>query len=64
MFKDVPRWGLTGTIPKDDYEAVGCTALGPLLVITVKNYKTWVYLLTWIYVLQLDILGSMDMSMN
>ena len=33
MFKDVPvRWGLTGTIPKDDYEAVGCTcALGPVV---------------------------------
>ena len=25
MFKNVPvRWGLTGTIPKDDHEAIGC----------------------------------------
>tara|TARA_R110000803_G_C11988203_1_gene321600 strand:- start:1355 stop:2812 length:1458 start_codon:yes stop_codon:yes gene_type:complete len=33
MFKDVPiRWGLTGTIPKDDHEAVACTcALGPVV---------------------------------
>ena len=31
-FKDVPiRWGLTGTIPKDEHEAVGCTCcLGPV----------------------------------
>tara|TARA_B100001093_G_C26836623_1_gene1018623 strand:+ start:291 stop:1748 length:1458 start_codon:yes stop_codon:yes gene_type:complete len=33
MFKNVPiRWGLTGTIPKDDHEAVACTcALGPVI---------------------------------
>jgi len=33
MFRDVPiRWGLTGTIPKDDHEAVACTcALGPVV---------------------------------
>jgi superfamily II DNA or RNA helicase len=33
MFKHVPiRWGLTGTIPKDDHEAVACTcALGPVI---------------------------------
>ena len=33
MFKNVPiRWGLTGTIPKDDHEAVACTcALGPVV---------------------------------
>ena len=32
MFKNVPiRWGLTGTIPKDEHEAVACTcALGPV----------------------------------
>ena len=32
VFANVPiRWGLTGTIPKDDYEAIGCTCcLGPL----------------------------------
>tara|TARA_B110000503_G_C7156001_1_gene417331 strand:+ start:1516 stop:2970 length:1455 start_codon:yes stop_codon:yes gene_type:complete len=31
-FKHVPiRWGLTGTIPKDEYEAVGCVcSLGPV----------------------------------
>lgn len=33
MFKNVPiRWGLTGTIPKDEHEAVGCTcSLGPVV---------------------------------
>jgi superfamily II DNA or RNA helicase len=33
MFKNVPiRWGLTGTIPKDEHEAVGCVcALGPVI---------------------------------
>jgi len=33
VFANVPiRWGLTGTIPKDDYEAVGCTcSLGPVI---------------------------------
>lgn len=33
MFKNVPiRWGLTGTIPKDEHEAVACTcALGPVV---------------------------------
>lgn len=33
MFRNVPiRWGLTGTIPKDDHEAVACTcALGPVI---------------------------------
>ena len=32
-FKNVPvRWGLTGTIPKDEYEAVGCVcSLGPVV---------------------------------
>jgi len=32
MFKNVPiRWGLTGTIPQDEHEAVACTcALGPV----------------------------------
>lgn len=32
VFSHVPiRWGLTGTIPKDEYEAVGCTcSLGPV----------------------------------
>jgi len=32
VFAHVPiRWGLTGTIPKDEYEAVGCTcSLGPV----------------------------------
>ena len=32
-FRNVPvRWGLTGTIPKDEFEAVGCvTCLGPVL---------------------------------
>lgn len=32
-FKSVPiRWGLTGTIPKDEYEAVACTCcLGPVV---------------------------------
>ena len=32
-FKEVPiRWGLTGTIPKDDHEAVGCVcSLGPVV---------------------------------
>ena len=33
VFANVPiRWGLTGTIPKDDYEAIGCTCcLGPVI---------------------------------
>ena len=33
MFRNVPiRWGLTGTIPKDEHEAVGCVcALGPVV---------------------------------
>jgi len=33
MFRNVPiRWGLTGTIPKDEHEAVGCVcALGPVI---------------------------------
>lgn len=33
MFKNVPiRWGLTGTIPKDEHEAVACTScLGPVV---------------------------------
>lgn len=33
VFSHVPiRWGLTGTIPKDEYEAVGCTcSLGPVI---------------------------------
>ena len=33
VFADVPiRWGLTGTIPKDDYEAVGVScSLGPVV---------------------------------
>ena len=33
MFRNVPiRWGLTGTIPKDEYEAVGCVcAIGPVI---------------------------------
>jgi superfamily II DNA or RNA helicase len=33
VFAHVPiRWGLTGTIPKDEYEAVGCTcSLGPVI---------------------------------
>ena len=33
MFKNVPiRWGLTGTIPEADYEAVACNcALGPVI---------------------------------
>lgn len=33
MFRNVPlRWGLTGTVPKDDHEAVACTcALGPVV---------------------------------
>lgn len=33
MFRNVPiRWGLTGTIPKDEYEAVGCVcAIGPVV---------------------------------
>jgi hypothetical protein len=33
IFRNVPiRWGLTGTIPKDEHEAVACTcALGPVL---------------------------------
>ena len=32
-FKDVPiRWGLTGTVPKDEHEAVACTCcLGPVV---------------------------------
>jgi superfamily II DNA or RNA helicase len=32
-FRNVPvRWGLTGTIPKDEYEAVGCVcSLGPVI---------------------------------
>ena len=32
-FREVPiRWGLTGTIPKDEHEAVGCTcSLGPVI---------------------------------
>jgi superfamily II DNA or RNA helicase len=32
-FREVPiRWGLTGTIPKDDHEAVGCVcSLGPVV---------------------------------
>ncbi len=32
-FKDVPiRWGLTGTIPKDEFEAIGCLcSLGPVV---------------------------------
>lgn len=32
-FANVPvRWGLTGTIPKDEYEAVGCVScLGPVI---------------------------------
>ena len=32
VFANIPiRWGLTGTIPKDDYEAIGCTCcLGPV----------------------------------
>jgi len=32
-FKDVPiRWGLTGTIPKDEHEAIGCLcSLGPVV---------------------------------
>ena len=26
------RWGLTGTIPKDDYEAIGCICcIGPVV---------------------------------
>ena len=33
MFRNVPiRWGLTGTVPKDEHEAVACTcALGPVI---------------------------------
>jgi superfamily II DNA or RNA helicase len=33
IFRNVPiRWGLTGTIPKDEHEAVACTcALGPVV---------------------------------
>ena len=33
MFKNVPvRWGLTGTIPKDDHEAIGCIcSIGPVV---------------------------------
>ena len=33
MFRNVPvRWGLTGTIPKDEHEATSCTcALGPVV---------------------------------
>ena len=33
MFRNVPiRWGLTGTVPKDDHERVGCIcALGPVI---------------------------------
>ena len=33
VFAHVPiRWGLTGTIPKDEHEAVGCTcSLGPVI---------------------------------
>ena len=32
-FRDVPiRWGLTGTIPKDEFEAIGCLcSLGPVV---------------------------------
>jgi superfamily II DNA or RNA helicase len=32
-FRNVPvRWGLTGTIPKDEYEAIGCVcSLGPVI---------------------------------
>jgi superfamily II DNA or RNA helicase len=33
IFRNVPiRWGLTGTIPKDEYEAVGCVcSIGPVV---------------------------------
>ncbi len=33
IFRNVPiRWGLTGTIPKDEYEAVGCVcSIGPVI---------------------------------
>ena len=33
VFANVPiRWGLTGTIPKEEYDAVGCTcSLGPVV---------------------------------
>jgi superfamily II DNA or RNA helicase len=33
MFRNVPiRWGLTGTVPKDEHEAVACVcALGPVI---------------------------------
>ncbi len=33
IFRNVPiRWGLTGTIPKDEYEAVGCIcSIGPVV---------------------------------
>jgi superfamily II DNA or RNA helicase len=33
VFSNVPvRWGLTGTIPKDEHEAVACTCcLGPVV---------------------------------
>lgn len=33
MFRNVPiRWGLTGTVPKDDHEATACVcALGPVI---------------------------------
>jgi superfamily II DNA or RNA helicase len=33
IFRNVPiRWGLTGTIPKDEYEAVGCIcSIGPVI---------------------------------
>lgn len=33
MFGNVPiRWGLTGTVPQEEYDAVGCTcALGPVI---------------------------------
>ena len=33
VFADIPvRWGLTGTIPKDEYEAVGCMcSIGPVI---------------------------------
>lgn len=33
VFADVPiRWGLTGTIPKDEHEAVGCVcSIGPVI---------------------------------
>ena len=33
VFANVPiRWGLTGTIPKDEHEAVGCLcSLGPVI---------------------------------